>query len=232
MLQGGKWLSESRWKQLQKNVATTIFLLALTANAVGQQAGGNKALVDVIAAYRETLKARTRERAPLEWAAAQNDLGNALAKLGEREGGSARLEEAVAAYREALKERTASARRWNGRRHRTILAMRSSGSGSARADRARLEEAVAAYREALKERTRERAPLEWAATQNSLGIALAQLAERESGSAQSRGSGRGLSRGVEGTNARARAARMGGDAKQSWQCARAIRRNARTSRDV
>ena len=38
---------------------------------------------------------------------------------------------------------------------------------------ARLEEAVAAYREALKERTRERAPLERAATQRDLGIALA-----------------------------------------------------------
>ena len=47
-----------------------------------------------------------RERAPIEWAAAQNDLGNALAKLGQRDNKPARLEEAVAAYREALKERT------------------------------------------------------------------------------------------------------------------------------
>lgn len=69
MLRGGKWFSESHWKQLQKNVATTMFFLALTANAAGQQAGGDKALVDVIADYREALKERTRERAPLEWAA-------------------------------------------------------------------------------------------------------------------------------------------------------------------
>jgi 16S rRNA G1207 methylase RsmC len=49
---------------------------------------------------------QTRERAPLDWARTQNNLGNVLLALGAREGGTARLEEAVAAYREALKERT------------------------------------------------------------------------------------------------------------------------------
>ena len=37
---------------------------------------------------------------------------------------------------------------------------------------ARLEEAVTAYRAALAERTRDRAPLQWAMTQNNLGSAL------------------------------------------------------------
>jgi tetratricopeptide (TPR) repeat protein len=45
---------------------------------------------------------RTRERVPLDWAATQNNLGNALQTLGEREDGTGRLEEAVAAYRAAL----------------------------------------------------------------------------------------------------------------------------------
>ena len=36
----------------------------------------------------------------------------------------------------------------------------------------RLEQAVSAYVEALKEYTRERVPLDWAMTQNSLGTAL------------------------------------------------------------
>ncbi|MGQ3685677.1 MAG: hypothetical protein ACUBOA_11835 [Candidatus Loosdrechtia sp.] len=44
-----------------------------------------------------------------------------------------------------------------------------------------LVEAVAMYHEALKEYTRERAPLQWAATQNNLGIALRKLGERETG---------------------------------------------------
>src|SRR5208282_4404810 len=52
------------------------------------------------------LEERTRERVPLDWAATQMNLGNALQTLGERESGTARLEEAVAAYRAALEERT------------------------------------------------------------------------------------------------------------------------------
>ena len=69
--------------------------------------------MDVIAAYQEALKERTRERAPLEWAATQNDLGVALAKLAERDNRPGRLEKAITAYREALKEpdtRTRAAR--------------------------------------------------------------------------------------------------------------------------
>ena len=43
---------------------------------------------------------------PLDWAATQNNLGNALTTLGQRESGTARLEQAVAAYRDALQEYT------------------------------------------------------------------------------------------------------------------------------
>ena len=49
---------------------------------------------------------------------------------------------------------------------------------------ARLEAAVAAYREALQEWTRERVPLDWAMTQNNLGLALQRLGKRESGTAR------------------------------------------------
>jgi hypothetical protein len=40
---------------------------------------------------------------------------------------------------------------------------------------------VAAYRAALEEWTRERGPLQWAMTQNTIGNALKRLGERESG---------------------------------------------------
>jgi hypothetical protein len=43
---------------------------------------------------------------------------------------------------------------------------------------------VAAYSAALEERTRERVPLDWATTQNSLGAALCALGGRESGTAR------------------------------------------------
>jgi hypothetical protein len=59
-----------------------------------------------VAACRDALKERTRERVPLDWAETQNNLGNALLRLGERESGTVRLEEAVVAYRAALEEWT------------------------------------------------------------------------------------------------------------------------------
>ena len=48
--------------------------------------------------------------------------------------------------------------------------------GEREGDTGRLEEAVAAFRAALEERTRERVPLDWAATQNNLGVALGRSA--------------------------------------------------------
>jgi hypothetical protein len=53
--------------------------------------------------YREALKEMNRERAPLDWARAQSNLGLALCGLGERESGTVNLEGAVAALREAMK---------------------------------------------------------------------------------------------------------------------------------
>ena len=57
-----------------------------------------------VTACRAALGEFTRDRAPLDWAMAQNNLGNALGALAEREGGTAHLEEAVATYRAALEE--------------------------------------------------------------------------------------------------------------------------------
>jgi hypothetical protein len=54
-----------------------------------------------------------------------------------------------------------------------------SAIGDQAGDNQALQQAVEAYGEALKERTRERVPLDWAGTQNNLGIALARLGERE-----------------------------------------------------
>ena len=72
----------------------------------GDEFGDNAALASAIDRYGALLLLRSRDRAPLQWAATQHNLGNALLTLGERESGTGKLEEAVAAYREALKERT------------------------------------------------------------------------------------------------------------------------------
>lgn len=56
--------------------------------------------------------------------------------------------------------------------------------GEQRGDSDALIRAIRAYRAALGERTRERVPLDWATTQNSLGNALWTLGERECGTAR------------------------------------------------
>jgi tetratricopeptide (TPR) repeat protein len=147
--------------------------------SLGQRESGTTRLDEAVAAYREALKERTRERTPLDWAATQLNLGAALSRLGERESGTARLDEAVAAYREALKEITRERVPvdWAGTQHNLgnvlfRLGQRESGT-------VRLNEAVAAYREALKEWTRELVPLQWAMTQNGIGNALVAFGERE-----------------------------------------------------
>src|SRR5262249_47051405 len=150
----------------------------------GEEFGDNGALRLAIELYKRVIDLSPRERVPLQWAAVQNNLGNALRVLGGRENGTANLEEAVAAYREALKElsRERAPLDWATTQSNLgsallILAGRESGT-------AKLEEAVAAYREALKEQIRERVPMDWAMTQNNLGIALRVLGEGESGTAK------------------------------------------------
>src|SRR5262249_33699850 len=71
---------------------------------LGERESGTARLEQAVAAFRDALEERTRERVPLDWAMTQNNLGRALATLGERESGTARLEQAVAAFRDALKE--------------------------------------------------------------------------------------------------------------------------------
>src|SRR3954470_11528092 len=48
----------------------------------------------------------TQERAPLQWAMTQNNLGNTLSILGQLERNTERVEEAIEAYRAALEEYT------------------------------------------------------------------------------------------------------------------------------
>ncbi|MGI8989263.1 MAG: tetratricopeptide repeat protein, partial [Bryobacteraceae bacterium] len=161
--------------------AYLFFSYALIKSVIGEQSGQSVDLEEAVAAYRDALKEWTRERVPLDWAMAQNNLGNALLCLGERESGTEKLEEAVAAYREALNV-------WTRERVPLNWAMTQNNLGSAllslgerESGTEKLEEAIAAFREALKEGTRERVPLAWATTQNNLGSALSSLGERESG---------------------------------------------------
>ena len=182
----------------------------------GYEKGDNSALLQAIGLYRQLLNATSRETAPLDWAATQNNLGNALCALGERESGTARLEEAVAAYRAALEE-------WTRERVPLDWAMTqnnlgnalSSARASARAGRRGWRRRSPPIATALEEWTRERVPLDWAMTQNNLGNALRTLGRARERDGAAGGGGRRLSRRAGGTDARARAARLGDDAEQS-----------------
>ena len=138
------------------------------------------ALSESVQSYRSALNLVPRERAPLDWAGTQNNLGLALAKLGERETtGAARLREAVTAFRDALKvlSRERVPLDWATTQNNLGNALESLGERES--ETTTLQQAAAAYSEALKEYTRQRVPLQWAMTQNSLGNALLALGERD-----------------------------------------------------
>ncbi len=65
-----------------------------------------------------------------------------------------------------------------------ILADALTKYGEQAGNNAALQEAVETFKELLREYTRERVPLDWAMTQNNLGLALESLGERESSSAR------------------------------------------------
>ena len=159
-------------------------------------------------AYRATLQEWTRERAPMQWAMVQGNLGAALdcpRQPGERNGafrgGGGRTPRRSA----GTTARGCAAAMGNARRQ----SRRRAGSARRAGERtARLEEAVAAYRAELQETTREKVPPQWAMAENNLGVGLLTLGERESGAATG-GGGNGLSRRVTGADPRAGATRMG-----------------------
>jgi tetratricopeptide (TPR) repeat protein len=84
-----------QWAGTQNNLGNAL-------KTLGERESGTGKLEEAVAAYREALKERTRERVPLDWATTQNNLGIALETLGARESGTGKLEEAVAAFSACL----------------------------------------------------------------------------------------------------------------------------------
>ncbi len=126
-------------------------------------------------------KEYTSERAPLDWARTQMNLGAALETLGVREEGTARLTDAIAVYREALEVDTKT-------RAPALWAMTHFSLGSAlfrlgerTGSTPMLRQAAAAYREALQEQNCNRAPTQWVAAQTCVANVLVALGVRESG---------------------------------------------------
>jgi hypothetical protein len=53
---------------------------------LGERESGTARIEEAVAAYRESLQERTRERVPLQWATSTGNLGVALMQLAERRG--------------------------------------------------------------------------------------------------------------------------------------------------
>jgi tetratricopeptide (TPR) repeat protein len=160
--------------------AMTLNNLGNALVALGEREAGSGYFEAAVAAYRDALKERTRDRVPPDWAMTQNNLGNAFLAWGEREGGAEQLEEAVAAFRAALGEYARDSVPLDWAMTQNNLGNALLVLGERQASSTNLADAIVAYRGALKERTRGRDPLGWAMTQNNLGNALLTLGERES----------------------------------------------------
>ena len=161
------------WAMTQNNLGNALLTL-------GERESGTARLEEAVAAYRAALEEWTRERVPLDWAMTQNNLGSALPTLGERESGTARLEEAVVAYRAALEERTRERVPLEWARPRTISAMRFEARGARERDGAAGGggRGLSGGAGGMDPRA---GALDWAMTQNNLGIALLRSGSARAG---------------------------------------------------
>jgi tetratricopeptide (TPR) repeat protein len=73
--------------------------LGVALSSLGTRGHDTPRLLEAIAAHRAALEEITRERAPLDWAATQHNIGDTYLSLGA-------VDKAVEAYRAALEERT------------------------------------------------------------------------------------------------------------------------------
>jgi tetratricopeptide (TPR) repeat protein len=149
--------------------------------AQGNEFGDNSALLDAIQAYNSALLAISRDQSPKDWAAMQDALGNALAKLGERESGTDRLEAAVAAYQKALEIRTREKSPLEWAATQNDLGYALIRLGERENGTARLEAAVKVYTEVLGVLSQDKSPQDWGTAENNLGNSQLRLGEKESG---------------------------------------------------
>lgn len=159
-------------------VWSALFDAADQYQAHGTEQGSIESLETARTLWHRAIALKTLNSDPFAWAAAANNLANALSMLGARQGDLALLEEAAALFTDALDVKdpdTAAAQRGRtlnnvGNNHYRIAA--ETGSRDA------LLAAISAYEEALEFHSRESAPLEWATTQHNLGGALRALADQ------------------------------------------------------
>ena len=167
--------NHSRAKGHQQRDA--LFYLGLCQARVGERSLEDRYLRAAVQRFTEFLKLITRGSDPLNWAIAQNCLGNVFSALGRRSRNAERLEWAVTAHSEALTE-------WNQAQNPEGWAIAKNNLGSAlqalgelEGSTTRLELAIIVFSDVLKVSTLASSPTDWAIAQNNLGLALRWLGE-------------------------------------------------------
>ena len=163
-----KWDAKSSL-QFKRDEADALYHLGLYK-------GQNDALEEAIKVYGETLElTRTHDA---QWAAIENDLGNALQTLGSRQTDRDLLTQAIDAYKASLKIRTKKLAPldWAGTEGNLGVTLQVLGQREASPDT--LQASADAFAAALEIMTRDNAPLDWARMESNYGNALQLLGDR------------------------------------------------------
>lgn len=156
------------------------FLLAILASHIGGQAQDSKWLKKSADVYNLILKRSTKLVDPALWAAAQINLGSALAMIGSRLG-IEKLGAAVTAFERALEvySRETFPLDWALTQNNLGNVLQMLGNRlEPKEGITKLKAAINVYNAALEVRTRESLPLDWATTQHNLAAAFLELGAR------------------------------------------------------
>jgi tetratricopeptide (TPR) repeat protein len=165
------------WARGQLNLSNTLLSL-------DHHESNSQHLADTLNAIDEALQVITKDKEPLEWGLAQTNRGEVFLRQGIRDrsaAGTEQLKKAVSALEASLSVLTPDgsiALLWALTQYRLGVALGLLGAREPPSKQIE-ERSATAFREALTKRTRTLVPLDWAATKNTLGMTLQQLAYME-----------------------------------------------------
>jgi len=134
-----------------------------------QQRFSTNVLADAIDVFEAALSDDLKGRAPMDWVALQNSLGNVLAGMGQQQRDEGFYRRAIAAFESALEElsQEASPEEWATTQYNYATACQA--LGRLLEDAKLLKTAVDAYTQALLVWSREESPEEWMYSMHQLG---------------------------------------------------------------
>ena len=166
-----------------KTIGTLLHCHALVMLRLFDQVGDRNYLDESISLGRKALSSRPRKELPDDWAATQNNVGTALARLGTIRGDATYFHQAIDALRASLEERSPdkSLIRWTGVQLNLACAFTALAEFEERD--ANLKKAEFIYDLIITPELRAADSRLWAITLNNYGLLLQALADKEIGEA-------------------------------------------------